>query len=104
MSADGKDPTEADKIKAKHFASRVFGLCLLVMLPFAAYFILHGLGNSNISWPVHFSWLLGVVFAILLTLLFIGIIFYLSRAGYDDQPNYRDLVEKDREAKKKRRE
>lgn len=99
MSADGKDPTTEQKAAAKKFALRVLAWSMIVVIPIAAYFIFHDLGDETVSWHGHFARFLGVIFALLSALLFMGIIFYSSRAGYDDQPNYRELVEKDRAKK-----
>lgn len=100
MSSDGNDPTTEQKAAAKKFALRVLAWSMIVVIPIGAYFIFHDLGDDAVSWHGHFARFLGVIFALFSALLFMGIIFYSSRAGYDDQPNYRELVEKDRAKKK----
>ena len=77
-------------------------ISFVIAIPAAIYFIFFGFEDgNNVSRHGHIALTIGVIFAFLSSFLFMGIIFFSSRSGADDQPNYVELVEKDREAKRR---
>lgn len=86
------------KIKsAKRNALRVVLLSMIIVVPACIYFIFFDFGDHlNIGFHGYVAHILGVVLAFVSAFLFMGITFFSSRGGYDDQPNYRELVEKER--------
>lgn len=89
---------DTDKIKeAKHNAKRVVLISLIFVIPASIYFIFFDFSkDSNVNHHAYIAHGIGVVLAFLSAFLFMGITFFSSRGGYDDQPNYRELVEKHR--------
>lgn len=72
-----------------------------IAIPAAIYFIFFGFEEgNNVSRHGHIALTIGVIFAFLSSFLFMGIIFFSSRSGADEQPNYVDLVEKERQRNK----
>jgi len=73
-----------------------------IAIPAAIYFIFFGLEDgNNVSRHGRIALTIGVIFAFLSSFLFMGIIFFSSRSGADEQPNYVELVKKDREKKRR---
>lgn len=91
-------PEQAPRIKdAKSNAFRFVALSLIIAIPAAIYFIFFGFEDgNNVSRHGHIALTIGVVLAFLSAFLFMGIIFFSSRGGYDEQPNYVALAEKHR--------
>jgi len=74
-----------------------------IAIPAAIYFIFFGLEEgNNVSRHGHIALTIGVIFAFLSSFLFMGIIFFSSRSGADEQPNYVEMVEKMRQEKERR--
>ena len=76
-------------------------ISFIIAIPAAIYFIFFGFEDgNNVSRHGHIALTLGVLFAFLSSFFFMGIIFFSSRSGADEQPNYVEMVEKDRKNKK----
>ena len=77
-------------------------LSFIIAIPAAIYFIFFGLEDgNNVSRHGHIALTIGVIFAFLSSFLFMGIIFFSSRSGADEQTNYVALAEKEREKKRR---
>ena len=90
---------EAD---AKQNARRVFLICAAISAPIMLWFLYQTFTAGNLSGHGKFALILAVVFSLLTALLFMGIIFFSSRSGHDEQPNYREIVEAARGQKRPR--
>ncbi len=95
---------DTDKaLAAKQNAKRVLLISLVIAIPAAIYFIFFGFKDGdNISQHGYTAHILGVILAFISAFVFMGITFYSSRSGHDEQPNYRELVEQQRTADTKR--
>lgn len=83
---------------AKRNAKRVLLICTLLAIPASIYFIFFAMGDdNNVSGHGYAAHILGVILAFISAFFFMGITFFSARGGYDDQPNYKELVEKERE-------
>jgi hypothetical protein len=83
---------------AKSSAKRVLWISFLIVVPLTIYFVFFALDkDSNVEQHGYIAHALAVVVAFISASLFMGITFYSSRSGHDEQPNYRDIVEKQRE-------
>ncbi|WP_371397751.1 hypothetical protein [Fretibacter rubidus] len=93
---------KADKINAaKRNAKRVVFISLIFVIPASIYFIFFDFSDDNvITRHGYIAHTIGVILAFLSAFLFMGITFFSSRGGYDDQPNYREIVEKHRAEEK----
>jgi O-antigen/teichoic acid export membrane protein len=88
---------------AKKNAKRVFLICLLIAIPASIYFIFFAFGDDhNVSGHGYAAHIIGVILAFLSAFLFMGITFFSSRSGHDEQPNYRELVEQQKQSDKNR--
>ena len=86
-------------IEAKRNAKRVILLSMVIVIPVMIYFIFFDLGDDhNVSGHGYAAHILGVVLAFVSAFLFMGMTFFSARGGYDEQPNYREMVEQQREA------
>lgn len=73
-------------------------ISFMIAIPAAIYFIFFGFEDgNNVSRHGHIALTIGVIFAFLSAFLFMGIIFFSSRSGADDQPNYVKMAEEQRE-------
>lgn len=92
-------PNKAQPVKdAKRNAIIFIVVSLIIAIPAAIYFIFFGLEDgNNVSRHGHIALTIGVIAAFLSAFLFMGIIFFSSRSGADEQPNYVEMVKKERE-------
>ena len=94
--------TSSKLSSAKRNAIVFLTISFAIALPAAIYFIFFGLEDgNNVSRHGRIALTIGVIFAFLSSFLFMGIIFFSSRSGADEQPNYVELVKKDREKKRR---
>jgi len=94
-------PPQSRLSSAKRNAIIFLIISFIIAIPAAIYFIFFGFEEgNNVSRHGHIALTLGVLFAFLSSFLFMGIIFFSSRSGADEQPNYVEMVEKDRKNKK----
>lgn len=94
---DTMDPHPNKLGGAKRNAILFLTLSFAIAIPAAIYFIFFGLEDgNNVSRHGRIALTIGVIFAFLSSFLFMGIIFFSSRSGADEQPNYVDMVEKER--------
>ena len=69
-----------------------------IAIPAAVYFIFFGFEDgNNVSRHGHIALAIGVTFAFLSSFLFMGIIFFSSRSGADEQPNYVEIAARELE-------
>lgn len=72
-----------------------------IAIPAAIYFIFFGFEEgNNVSRHGHIALTIGVLLAFLSAFLFMGIIFFSSRSGADEQPNYVEMAARERENNK----
>ena len=94
--------TSSKLSNAKRNAVVFLIISFAIAIPAAIYFIFFGLEDgNNVSRHGRIALTIGVIFAFLSSFLFMGIIFFSSRSGADEQPNYVELVKKDREKKRR---
>jgi len=94
--------TSSKLSSAKRNAIVFLIISFAIAIPAAIYFIFFGLEDgNNVSRHGRIALTIGVIFAFLSSFLFMGIIFFSSRSGADEQPNYVELVKKDREKKRR---
>lgn len=91
------DTTEAQVGAAKTNAKKVFLISVLIALPICIYLIFFANGTFfTLSGHGMTALIIAVVFSALSAFFFMGMSFFSSRSGIDDQPNYREIVEKQR--------
>ena len=84
---------------AKKNAKRVLLICLLIAIPVSIYFIFFAFGDDdNVSRHGYAAHVIGVILAFLSAFLFMGITFFSARSGHDEQPNYREMVEQQKQS------
>lgn len=82
---------------AKANAWKVFAISVLIILPICIYLIFFTNGHFfNLGGHGMIALTIGIVFSALSAFFFMGMSFFSSRSGIDDQPNYREIVEKQR--------
>lgn len=88
-----------EKVKAaKRNAKLALIICSLIAIPASIYFIFFGFKDGdNISGHGYAAHVIGVILAFLSAFIFMGITFFSSRSGHDEQPNYLELVKKQKE-------
>ena len=83
--------------EAKTNAKRVILICLAIAIPASIYFIFFAFGDDhNVSGHGYTAHIIGVIAAFISAFFFMGITFFSSRGGHDEQPNYRKIVEDNR--------
>lgn len=83
---------------AKKNAVRVLVISILIAIPVTAYFLMFGVkDDAGVSNHGMIALTLAIVLGFLSAFLFMGITFFSARSGIDDQPNYREIVEKQRQ-------
>ncbi len=87
---------------AQRHAGKVLFICLMIAVPFSIYFIFFALDDGHsVSGHGRVALGLAVILGFLSAFLFMGITFFSSRSGHDEQPNYREIVEANRNAEEK---
>lgn len=88
---------------AKTNARNVFLISLAIIIPLCVYLIFFTNGIFfDLSGHGMIALILAVVFSVLSAFFFMGMSFFSSRSGIDEQPNYREMVEKQREREAKK--
>ncbi len=88
------EQTSKQNNEAKTNAKRVILICLAIAIPVSIYLIFFAFGNDhNVSGHGFAAHIIGVIAAFLSAFFFMGITFFSSRGGHDEQPNYRKIVE-----------
>lgn len=83
---------------AKSNAKKVFLISVLIALPLCIYLIFFANGTFyTLSGHGMIALSIAVIVTILSAFFFMGMSFFSSRSGIDEQPNYREIVERQRE-------
>ena len=84
--------------EAKRSSKRVLYWSIAIALPASVYLIFFALSKEgNISIHGYVAHAIAVILAFLSSFLFMGIMFFSARSGHDEQPNYRKIVEDQRQ-------
>ena len=82
---------------AKSNAVKVFLISMVIIIPVCIYLIFFANGIFyNLSGHGMVALVIAIVLSVLSAFFFMGMSFFSSRSGVDDQPNYREIVEKQR--------
>ncbi len=88
---------------AKSNAIKVFLISMLIVIPICIYLIFFANGiYYNLSGHGMIALSIAIIFSVLCAFFFMGLSFFSSRSGIDEQPNYREMVEKQRKQDAKR--
>ena len=95
---ENTDNTQPNQISsAKKNAVKVFLISVLIIVPLCVYLIFFAKGVFyNLSGHGMAALIIAIVFSVLSAFFFMGMSFFSSRSGVDDQPNYREIVEAQR--------
>lgn len=92
--ADLNDTNARQIREAKSNAKKVFLISVLIILPLCIYLIFFTKGVFfNLTGHGMIALIIAIVFSVLSAFFFMGMSFFSSRSGVDDQPNYREIVE-----------
>lgn len=93
------DPTDTDTAKSN--AKAVFLISCLIALPLTIFMLFFMNGTFyTLSGHGLIALAIAIVFSFLSAFFFMGMSFFSSRSGVDDQPNYVELAEKNLARKK----